>query len=80
MIAVLHTWDDLARPSACPRVVAGGGPCPDGTRWAACPPGFFLPVRVLSRLFAACFCKNCKQGWSWRDPMRSLRPRLHLIW
>jgi hypothetical protein len=29
----------------------GGGLSPDGQRWIACRPGFFLPVRVLSRLF-----------------------------
>ncbi len=29
----------------------GGGLSPDGERWVACRPGFFLPVRVLSRLF-----------------------------
>ena len=29
----------------------GGGVSPDGTRWISCRPGFFLPVRVLSRLF-----------------------------
>jgi hypothetical protein len=28
-------------------VVPGGGPSLDGTRWVACRPGFFLPVRVL---------------------------------
>jgi Putative transposase len=32
-------------------VVPGGGLAPDGSRWIACKPGFFLPVRVLSRLF-----------------------------
>jgi len=32
-------------------VVPGGGLSPDGTRWIACRPSFFLPVRVLSRLF-----------------------------
>jgi hypothetical protein len=31
-------------------VVPGGGLSPDG-EWIACRPGFFLPVRVLSRLF-----------------------------
>ena len=33
------------------RIVPGGGLAPDGARWVACKPGFFLPVRVLSRLF-----------------------------
>jgi len=32
-------------------VFPGGGLSLDGTRWVACRPGFFLPVRVLSRLF-----------------------------
>jgi hypothetical protein len=32
-------------------VVAGGGCSLDGKRWVSCRPGFFLPVRVLSRLF-----------------------------
>jgi hypothetical protein len=32
-------------------VVPGGGLSPDGKSWIACRPGFFLPVRVLSRLF-----------------------------
>jgi hypothetical protein len=36
-------------------VVPGGGPSPDGSRWVACRPGFFLPVRVLSRVFRGKF-------------------------
>jgi len=36
-------------------VVAGGGLSPDGTQWISCRPGFFLPVRVLSRLFRRLF-------------------------
>jgi hypothetical protein len=32
-------------------IVPGGGISLDGERWIACRPGFFLPVRVLSRLF-----------------------------
>jgi len=49
--AVLHTWGQnlLLHPHLhC--VVPGGGLSPDG-EWIACRPGFFLPVRVLSRLF-----------------------------
>ncbi len=52
VLAVLHTWGQtlLHHPHVhC--VVPGGGLAPDGTRWIACRPGFFLPVRVLSRLF-----------------------------
>ena len=36
-------------------VAPGGGLSLDGTRWIACRPGFFLPVRVLSRLFRRLF-------------------------
>ena len=32
-------------------IVPGGGLSPDGAKWVACKPGFFLHVRVLSRLF-----------------------------
>jgi hypothetical protein len=35
--------------------VPGGGPSLDGTRWVACRPGFFLPVRVLASLFRRLF-------------------------
>ena len=50
-LAVLHTWGQnlLDRPHLhC--LVPGGGMAPDGSRWIACRPGFFLPVKVLSRL------------------------------
>jgi hypothetical protein len=53
--AVLHTWGQnlLLHPHLhC--VVPGGGLSPDGN-WIACRPGFFLPVRVLSRLFRRLF-------------------------
>ncbi|CAE6956041.1 hypothetical protein R70199_06956 [Paraburkholderia domus] len=36
-------------------IVPSGGLSPDGERWIACRPGFFLPLRVLSRLFRHCF-------------------------
>jgi hypothetical protein len=35
--------------------VPGGGISRDGNKWVACRPGFFLPVRVLSRLFRRLF-------------------------
>jgi hypothetical protein len=55
-LAVLHTWgQDLRHHPHVHCVVPGGGPSPDGTRWIACRPGFFLPVRVLSRLFRGKF-------------------------
>jgi hypothetical protein len=49
---VLHTWGQTltAHPHLhC--VVPGGGISLDGSRWVACRPGFFLPVKVLSRRF-----------------------------
>ena len=49
---VLHTWGSaLTHHPHVHGIVPGGGLSPDGSRWIACKPGFFLPVRVLSRLF-----------------------------
>jgi hypothetical protein len=56
LVAVLHTWGQtLQYHPHVHCVVPGGGPSRDGTRWIACRPGFFLPVRVLSRLFRRLF-------------------------
>ena len=54
--AILHTWGQVL--SLHPHlhcVVPGGGIAPNGDRWISCRPGFFLPVRVLSRLFRRLF-------------------------
>ncbi len=49
---ILHTWgQNLLHHPHVHCVVPGGGLSPDHTRWIPCRPGFFLPVRVLSRLF-----------------------------
>ena len=49
---VLHTWGSaLTHHPHVHGIVPGGGLAPDGAHWIACRPGFFLPVRVLSRLF-----------------------------
>ena len=54
--AVLHTWgQNLHFHPHLHCVVPGGGLSPDGQRWVSCRPGFFLPVRVLSRLFRRLF-------------------------
>jgi hypothetical protein len=54
--AVLHTWGQtLVHHPHLHCVVPGGGLSIDGTRWVSCRPGFFLPVRVLSRLFRRLF-------------------------
>ncbi|HTX71863.1 MAG TPA: IS91 family transposase [Rectinemataceae bacterium] len=55
-LMVLHTWGQnlLLHPHVhC--VVPGGGISPDGSRWISSQAGFFLPVRVLSRLFRGKF-------------------------
>jgi len=55
-LAVLHTWgQNLLHHPHLHCVVPGGGISPEGTRWISCRPGFFLPVRVLSRLFRRLF-------------------------
>jgi hypothetical protein len=54
--AVLHTWgQNLLHHPHVHCVVPGGGLSPDHERWIACRPGFFLPVKVLSRLFRRLF-------------------------
>jgi hypothetical protein len=56
---VLHTWGSaLTHHPHVHGIVAGGGLSPDGTRWVNCKPGFFLPVRVLSRLFRRRFLEE----------------------
>jgi len=53
---VLHTWGSaLTHHPHVHGIVPGGGLSPAGDRWLACKPGFFLPVRVLSRLFRRLF-------------------------
>jgi len=55
-LSVLHTWgQNLHLHPHVHCVVPGGGISLDGTRWGACRPGFFLPVRVLSRLYRGKF-------------------------
>jgi hypothetical protein len=56
MTGVLHTWGSaLTHHPHVHMIVPGGGLSPDGKRWIACRPGFFLPIRVLSRLFRRLF-------------------------
>ncbi len=59
LTAVLHTWGSALTHHPHVHVIApGGGLSPDGARWIACKPGFFLPVRVLSRLFRRLFLEG----------------------
>ncbi len=62
-LLVLHTWgQNLHHHPHVHGVVTGGGLSCNGQglvdaspRWVACRPGFFLPVRVLSRVFRGKF-------------------------
>jgi hypothetical protein len=57
--AVLHTWgSNLLHHPHLHCVVPGGGLSPDNTQWISCQAGFFLPVRVLSRLFRRLFLEH----------------------
>jgi Putative transposase/Transposase zinc-binding domain len=63
-IAILHTWgQNLLHHPHLHCVVPGGGTSPDGKRWVSCRPGFFLPVRVLSRLFRRLFLQQLQQAF-----------------
>ena len=56
---VLHTWGSaLTHHPHVHGIVPGGGLSKDGERWVACKRGFFLPVRVLSRLFRRRFLEE----------------------
>lgn len=62
--SVLHTWGQnlLFHPHVhC--VVTGGGLSADGSRWIEGRPNFFLPVRVLSRLFRGKFLAELQLSW-----------------
>ena len=57
--AVLHSWGSaMTHHPHVHMIVPGGGISLDDTHWVSCRPGFFLPVRVLSRLFRRLFLSN----------------------
>ena len=59
LTAVLHSWgQNLNHHPHVHCIVPGGGISPDGDRWVRCRPDFFLPVRVLSRLFRRLFLEG----------------------
>jgi hypothetical protein len=59
---VLHTWGSaLTHHPHVHGIVPGGGLSLDGERWVSCRPGFFLSVRVLSRLFRRRFLEALEQ-------------------
>ncbi len=56
---VLHSWGSaMTHHPHVHWIVPGGGISPDGERWIACRPRFFLHVRVLSRLFRRLFLEK----------------------
>jgi Putative transposase/Transposase zinc-binding domain len=61
---VLHTWgQNLLHHPHLHFVVAGGGIAPEGDRWISCRSGFFVPVRVLSRLFRRLFLEALQKAF-----------------
>jgi hypothetical protein len=57
--SILHTWGSaLTHHPHVHMIVPGGGISLDGNKWVSCRPGFFLPVRVLSRLFRRLFLEK----------------------
>ena len=64
LVAVLHTWgQNLHHHPHVHCVVPGGGPSADRTRWIGCRPGFFLPVKVLSRLYRRLFLTSLQAAF-----------------
>ncbi|MEO6624825.1 MAG: IS91 family transposase [Burkholderiaceae bacterium] len=63
-LGVLHTWgQNLLHHPHVHFVVPGGGISPDGSQWQKCPAGFFLPVRVLSRVFRGKFLALLREAY-----------------
>ena len=64
-VAVLHSWGQAMQHHPhvhC--IVPGGGLSPDRTRWVACPPGFFLSVKVLAKLFRRLFLERLAAAYA----------------
>jgi hypothetical protein len=63
-LALLHSWgQNLHVHPHLHCVIPGGGLSPDGKRWVSCRDGFFLPVRVLSRLFRGKFLAQLQRAF-----------------
>jgi hypothetical protein len=64
ILAVLHTWgQNLMHHPHLHCVVSGGGLSADGQRWVASKSYYFLPVRVLSRVFRRKYCQLLRQAY-----------------
>jgi hypothetical protein len=78
VVAVLHSWGQaLTHHPHLHCVVPGGGLAPGGERWVACRPGFFLPVRVLSRLFRRLFLERLRDAFD-AGHLKFFAERAHL--
>jgi predicted RNA-binding Zn-ribbon protein involved in translation (DUF1610 family) len=65
---VLHTWGStMIHHPHVHGIVPGGGLSGDGKQWIHCRPGFFLPVRVLSRLFRRLFLERLTDAYQAGD-------------
>ncbi|MHC5058069.1 MAG: IS91 family transposase [Planctomycetota bacterium] len=74
-IGLLHTWGQtLLHHPHVHYVVPGGGLGSDGSKWVSCPPGFFLPVRALGRLFRGKFLDLTRRAFT--DGQLSFQGRL----
>jgi hypothetical protein len=68
MLSVLHTWGSaMIHHPHVHMIVPGGGFSPDGKSWVSCRPNFFLPVRVLSRLFRRSFLQKLAAAHARRE-------------
>jgi hypothetical protein len=64
LLLVLHTWGQtLSYHPHVHGIATGGGRTPDG-RWVSCRPGFFLPVRVLGRVFRGQFLDRMRAAFT----------------
>jgi hypothetical protein len=64
VLAVLHTWgQQLEHHPHVHGVVPGGGLSADGRRWVCCRPNFFLPVKVLGRVFRGKYLAGLRQAY-----------------
>lgn len=67
-LAILHTWgQNLLHHPHLHCVVSGGGMSLDGQQWVSCRKGFFLPVRVLSRLYRRLFLTELSIAYQKRE-------------
>jgi hypothetical protein len=78
ILAILHTWgQQLVHHPHLHCLIPAGGPALDRSRWIACRPGFFLPVRVLSRRFRTLFLALLDQAYRAGD--LQFHGRLHAL-